>query len=78
MVRSVEYDAESGCYVLRTKVGDKDIATPFILTPSQYARWRERNERRQRFRMLDGGRVLTMIPCAYVSRQSSDLLDMNF
>ena len=52
VVSSVEYDAESGCYVLRTKVGDKDIATPFILTPSQYARWRERNERRQRFRTV--------------------------
>ena len=34
VVTEVEYDPESGCYIVR-KVGDWDIATPFILTPSQ-------------------------------------------
>ena len=36
VVTEVEYDPESGCYIVRTKVGDWDIATPFMLTPSQY------------------------------------------
>ena len=78
VVSSVEYDAESGCYVLRTRVGDKDIATPFILTPSQYARWRERNERRQRFRMLDGGPGVDNDSVRRRERRQFDLLDMNF
>ena len=78
VVSSVEYDAENGCYVLRTRVGDKDIATPFILTPSQYARWRERNERRQRFRMLDGGPGVDNDSVRRRERRQFDLLDMNF
>ncbi len=78
VVSSVEYDAESGCYVLRTRVGDKDIATPFILTSSQYARWRERNERRQRFRMLDGGPGVDNDSVRRRERRQFDLLDMNF
>ncbi|MDE6525306.1 MAG: cell surface protein SprA, partial [Paramuribaculum sp.] len=78
VVSSVEYDAESGCYVLRTRVGDKDIATPFILTPSQYARWRERNERRQRFRMLDGGPGVDNDSVRRRELRQFDILDMNF
>ena len=30
----VEYDIESGCYIVHTKVGEFDIATPFMLTPA--------------------------------------------
>ena len=32
----VEYDYETGCYIIRTKVGDYDIVTPFILTADEY------------------------------------------
>lgn len=32
----VEFDPETGCYVIRTKLGDTDIATPFILSEAQY------------------------------------------
>lgn len=31
-----EYDPETGCYVVHTKVGDNDIVTPFILSASEY------------------------------------------
>ena len=31
-----EYDYETGCYVIRTKIGDKDISTPFMLSPDEY------------------------------------------
>ena len=78
MVSSVEYDAASGYYVLRTKLGDKDISTPFILTPWQYSQWRERNERRQRFRMLDGGPGVENDSIRRRERRQFDLLDMNF
>jgi len=30
------YDPETGCYVIHTKLGDRDIVTPFYLSPSEY------------------------------------------
>ncbi|MBR1881711.1 MAG: cell surface protein SprA [Muribaculaceae bacterium] len=31
-----EYDYETGCYVIHTRLGDYDIVTPFILSASEY------------------------------------------
>ncbi|MBQ7690069.1 MAG: cell surface protein SprA [Muribaculaceae bacterium] len=31
-----EYDPENGCYIIRTKLGDNDIVTPFIISASEY------------------------------------------
>ncbi len=31
-----EYDASTGCYVVRTKLGDREITTPFLLTADEY------------------------------------------
>ena len=31
-----EYDYETGCYIIRTKLGDKEIATPFMLSADEY------------------------------------------
>ena len=31
-----EYDFETGCYVIHTKLGDNDIVTPFILSADEY------------------------------------------
>ena len=49
----VEYDDATGNYVLRTKVGDMEITTPFVMSSDEYKRysmqqemskyWRERN-----------------------------------
>lgn len=36
IVTEVEYDYETGCYIIHTKVGDYDIITPFILTADEY------------------------------------------
>lgn len=33
---SAEYDYETGCYVIHTKVGDNDIVTLFLLSPAEY------------------------------------------
>ena len=53
VVTEVEYDVISGNYVLRTKVGEMEITTPFVLTPEEYQRyslqqqmgqyWRDKN-----------------------------------
>ena len=36
IVTEAEYDYETGCYIIHTKVGDYDIVTPFILTAEEY------------------------------------------
>lgn len=30
---TTEYDPSTGCYIVRTLLGDREIATPIILTP---------------------------------------------
>ena len=36
IVTEAEYDYETGCYIIHTKVGDYDVVTPFILTAEEY------------------------------------------
>ncbi len=33
---TVEFDPETGSYVVRTRLGDNDLVTPFILSPEEY------------------------------------------
>lgn len=33
---TVEYDPETGMYVVHTKIGDNDVVTPFLLTQDEY------------------------------------------
>ena len=39
----VEFDPETGCYVVHTKLGDKDIVTPFIMSPDEFSNMDFRN-----------------------------------
>lgn len=36
IVTEAEYDYETGCYVVRTRLGEQDIVTPFILSADEY------------------------------------------
>ena len=38
---TVEYQPESGTYIIRTKIGDTDITTPYMLTQDEYNRYAE-------------------------------------
>ena len=33
----VEFDPETGCYVIHTRLGDYDIVTPYIMSPDEYS-----------------------------------------
>ena len=33
----VEYDPETGCYVIHTRLGDRDIVTPYIMSPDEFS-----------------------------------------
>ena len=41
---TVEYDAVMGCYVVHTRIGDVDIATPYMMTMDEYRAYSEREE----------------------------------
>lgn len=36
---SIEYDVNTGSYVVRTKLGDSDLSTPISLTPEEYQQY---------------------------------------
>ncbi len=68
-----EYDIESGCYIIRTKVGDFEVATPFMLTPEQYGNMELRKSMRTYFNkrnseLLQGEK----------DQEPFNVLDMNF
>ncbi len=46
----IEYDPTIGCYIIRTRVGDMDITTPFILTPKQFNDWQQRKAMTEYYR----------------------------
>ena len=39
---TVEYQPETGCYIIRTKIGDTDVTTPYMLTQDEYNQYAER------------------------------------
>ena len=41
---TVEYDPAMGYYVLRTRIGDVDIATPYMMTMDEYRAYSEREQ----------------------------------
>ena len=41
---AVEYDAAQGCYVVHTRIGDVDIATPYMMTMDEYRAYSEREQ----------------------------------
>ncbi len=45
-----EYDPATGCYIVRTLLGDRDIATPFLLTAQQYNNWQLRRSMQRYYR----------------------------
>ena len=47
---AAEYDPATGCYVVRTRVGDIDIATPFMLSKAQYDNWQLRRSMQEYYR----------------------------
>jgi len=67
-----EYDPETGCYVIRTKVGDMDIATPFMLSESQYNNWQLRQSMQEYYRKRNAELVENK------EKEPFNVFDMNF
>lgn len=69
---TAEYDIETGCYVIRTKLGDIDIATPFLLSASQYNDWKLRESMQEYYRMRNTELYENK------AKEPFNVLDMNF
>ncbi|MCM1521319.1 MAG: cell surface protein SprA [Muribaculaceae bacterium] len=69
---TAEYDPSLGFYVVRTRLGEQEIVTPFYLTPEQYNAWQNRESMRSYFRMRNS-EALTK-----PDKEPFNILDMNF
>ena len=67
-----EYDPETGCYVVRTKLGDMDIATPFYLSAEQYNNWQLRESMQNYYRQRNAEAINNP------DKEPFNILDMNF
>lgn len=68
----IEYDLGTGMYVIRTRLGDTDLVTPFTLTPEQYRLWQNRQSMHSRWRELDRQTAEGN------QKEPFNVLDMNF
>ena len=67
-----EFDPETGIYVVRTKVGDHEIATPFLLSEKQYNNWQLRKSMEEYYRQRNSEIF------AKEDKEPFNILDMNF
>lgn len=68
-----EYDPATGCYIVRTRVGDYDIATPFMLSEAQYNDWQMRKTMQEYYRQRNREQMTQQ-----QEKKPFDILDMNF
>ncbi len=68
-----EYDPELGCYVIRTRLGEQEITTPFYLTPEQFNEWQNRQSMRDYFRERNAESAK-----GAADKEPFNILDMNF
>ena len=72
-IRTVaEYDPVTGFYVVRTKLGDSEITTPFLLTEKQYNDWQLRRSLQEYYQE----RNQTLVEDK--EKQPFNIFDMNF
>ncbi|MCM1490899.1 MAG: cell surface protein SprA [Muribaculum sp.] len=66
------YDPESGMYVIHTKLGEKDIITPFMMTAEEY------HDKLNREEMYDYFRSQNSANFEQKGKEAFNILDMNF
>ncbi len=52
--QTVEYDFETGQYIVMEKIGDEYYRTPTYLTMSEYLAWQQKKQQEEHFRKLAG------------------------
>ena len=72
IMSQAEFDPETGYYIVRTKVGDFDIATPFMLSEKEYNDWQLRRSLQQYYRQRNMEQITD------AEKQPFNIFDMNF
>ena len=67
----VEYQPNTGYYVIHTKIGDVDIATPYLMTPTEYASYSEQQAMHQYWQQKIG-------EVEHNNEKKFDITDMKF
>lgn len=67
-----EYDPETRCYIVRTKLGDTEITTPFMLSEAQYNDWQLRRSMQQYYKQRNLEQVTEK------EKKPFNIFDMNF
>ncbi|MDE6008911.1 MAG: hypothetical protein K2G90_06850, partial [Muribaculaceae bacterium] len=68
----VEYDPASGLYYVHTRLGEKDLVTPYAMSAEEYNKVAAREEMRNYFRLRNTESVVEK------QKNPFDILDMNF
>ena len=68
---TVEYQPETGMYIIRTKIGDTDITTPYMLTQDEYNQYAERQIMHQYWQQKIG-------EVEHNNEKKFDITDMKF
>ena len=72
-IRTVaEFDPETGYYVIRTKLGNADITTPFLLSEKQYSNWELRRQLQEYYQERNQALIEDK------EKQPFNIFDMNF
>ena len=66
-----EYDAATGYYIIHTKIGDVDIATPYLMNADEYRGWSEQQAMRQYWQQKIG-------EVEHDNERKFDITDMKF
>ncbi|HHB52307.1 MAG TPA: cell surface protein SprA, partial [Saprospiraceae bacterium] len=53
--KTIEYDPETGLYVITEKIGNDYYRAPTYMTFGEYLKWKEKEQRREYFQKLSGG-----------------------
>lgn len=69
---TAEFDPTTGIYVVRTKVGEHEIATPFMLSEKQYNDWQLRKSMEEYYRQRNTESF------EQKDKEPFNILDMNF
>ncbi len=71
MQTTVEYDPLTGYYVLRTKMGDVDVVTPYMMTESEYKQYSEQQ-------LMQKYRQQKLSEVEHDNEKKFDITDMKF
>ncbi|MDE6010037.1 MAG: cell surface protein SprA, partial [Muribaculaceae bacterium] len=66
------FDPESGMYVIHTRLGEKDLVTPMLMTPEQYNDWENRRGMYAYFQQRNALSTLE------AEKEPFNIFDMNF